>query len=189
MVGIGLGALLAVGIVVLLVVGLVNRDEDLGIDRSIAEGEAVAAADFSLPVLLAGEGVGPEGSTFTLSSLRGQPVVVNMWASWCEPCKAEAPILERLWTTYGPRGVVVLGVNTQDITADAKAFIDEFDLTFPSVRDGTDETPVRFGSTGLPETFVIDPDGMMRFLPVRGQLTAASAKQIADHLDSVLGRP
>jgi cytochrome c biogenesis protein CcmG/thiol:disulfide interchange protein DsbE len=186
MVGIGLGALLAIGIVALLFVGLVKQDDDLSIDRTIAEGKAVTAPDFTLPVLFAGGDVGPEGSSFSLVALRGRPVVVNMWASWCDPCKDEAPILERVWTTYGPKGVVVLGVNTQDITREARGFIEEFKLTFPSVRDGTDATPQRYGTTSLPETFVIDPDGKMRFLPVRGGLNAASEKQIADHLDKVL---
>jgi cytochrome c biogenesis protein CcmG/thiol:disulfide interchange protein DsbE len=186
-VGIGLGVLLAAGIVTLLIVGLVNRDDDLSIDRTIAEGKAAAAPDFTLPVLFAGGDVGPEGSRLSLSSLRGRPVVVNMWASWCPPCKEEAPILQRLWTRYGPRGVVVLGVNTQDLTSKAKAFISEYKLTFPSVRDGTDDVPQSYGTTNLPETFVIDPDGKMRFLPVRGGLNAASERQIAEHLDRVLG--
>jgi cytochrome c biogenesis protein CcmG/thiol:disulfide interchange protein DsbE len=186
-VGLTIGCLLAAGLVLLLILGLINNDEDLSIDRRIAESEAVLAPDFALPVLSAGGNVGPAGSELSLSSLRGRPVVVNLWASWCDPCKEEAPILESLWTRYASKGVVVLGVNTQDISSDAKDFIRRFGITFPSVRDGTDRTQKKFETAQLPETFVIDPDGRMRLVPFRGGITEASGREIAAHLDKVLG--
>ena len=185
--GLTIGCLLTGGLVLLLILGLINNEQNLSIDRQIGENKAVLAPDFTLPVLSAGGNVGPEGSQLALSSLRGRPVIVNMWASWCDPCKDEAPILESLWKRYAAKGVVVLGVNTQDITSDAKAFIKRYGLTFPSVRDGSDRTKRKFETEGLPETFVIDPDGRMRFLPYRGGINQASGREIAAHLDKVLG--
>ena len=187
-IGISLGASLAAAIVALLIIGLVKPDQEFTIDRSIAENKAPFAPEVTLPVLRAGAGVGPVGANVSLGSLRGKPVVVNLWASWCPPCRNEAPILQRIATTYEPKGVVVLGINVRDLTVDANAFIDEFDLTFPSLRDGSDDTEQRFEATGLPETFIIDPDGKMRILPIRGELTAAGARDIAAHLDEVLAR-
>lgn len=188
-VGLTIGCILAAGLVLLLILGLVKSDDDLsrGIDRRIAENQAVTAPDFTLPLLVPGGNVTGDGGSLSLASLRGRPVVLNLWASWCDPCKEEAPILESLWTRYAPKGVVVLGVNTQDISTDAKAFIARYGLTFPSVRDGSDGTQRKFGTAQLPETFVIDPDGRMRLLPYRGGITEASGREIAAHLDEVLG--
>lgn len=187
-VGVSLGTLLALVVVGLLVVGLVKPDQEFTIDRSIAENKAPFAPPISLPVLFAGAGLGPEGAIVSLDSLRGKPVVVNLWASWCPPCRSEAPILQRIADTYGPQGVIVLGINVRDLSGDAKAFYDEFNLTFPSLRDGSDRTEKLFEAGGLPETFIIDPDGKMRILPIRGQLTVAGERDIATHLDAVLAR-
>ena len=83
---------------------------------------------------------------------------------------------------------MVLGVNVRDITSDAKAFIEEFHLTFPSLRDGSDHTRAAVRNDGLPETFIIDPDGKMRILPIRGELTSAGERDITNHLDAVLAK-
>lgn len=107
------------------------------------------APEFELPLL---------GSDEKLSSqqLRGRPVVVNFWASWCVPCREEAPILEGTWQKYKDAGVEFLGVNVQDTQADAQAFVDEFGITFPSVRDTDLELWTKMGVRGVPETFFID---------------------------------
>ncbi len=187
-VGVGLGVAVAVAVVGLLVVGLVRPDQEFTIDRRIAEDKVAPAPAVSLPVLFSGPGVGPEGAIVSLESLRGTPVVVNLWASWCPPCRSEAPILQRLAERYQPRGVIVLGINVRDLSGDAKAFVDEFNLTFPSLRDGSDTTEKAFETGGIPETFIIDPDGKMRILPIRGELTAAGEREIAAYLDGVLAR-
>lgn len=171
----------------MLVVGLVRSGEDLTIDRRIAESEAVTVPPISLPVLAAADGVGPEGATVSVESLRGKPVVLNIWASWCGPCRTEAPILERIAGKYRDRGVVVLGLNVEDLTPDAKGFIEEYKLTFPSLRDGSNDTKQALQAGGVPETFIVDADGKMRFLPIRGELTAAREAEIVAHLDKVLG--
>ncbi len=185
--GIGLGILLAVALVSLLVVGLLKGDPEQLIDQRITRGEAPPAPDFALPVLASGGTIGEEGTTVSLSSLKGKPVILNFWASWCEPCEEEAPILQRLWERYRLEGVVVLGVNTQDGSDDARGFIRRFGLTFPSVRDGTDGTQRKFETNQLPETFVIDAQGRLR-QTFRGGLTTASERAIVEYLDAVVPR-
>jgi cytochrome c biogenesis protein CcmG/thiol:disulfide interchange protein DsbE len=88
--------------------------------------------------------------------LAGQPVVINFWASWCVPCREEAPTLEQNWRKYKDQGVRFLGVNVQDSEDDARAFVEEFGITFPSVPDTDLKLWTKFGVRGLPETFFID---------------------------------
>jgi cytochrome c biogenesis protein CcmG/thiol:disulfide interchange protein DsbE len=108
-----------------------------------------AAPEFELPSVTTGEPV-------TSEELTGHPVVVNFWASWCIPCREEAPLLERTWRRYRDDGVIFLGVNIKDARADARAFIEDLGVTYPNVRD-VDQTLARqFGVVGLPETFFID---------------------------------
>lgn len=131
----------AVAFVVLLGYGLMSS----GSSEVKVGGDAPA---FELPKL--------EGGTLSSDDLRDSPVVVNFWASWCVPCREEAPLLERTWRRYRDQGVVILGVNIQDAKSDAKGFVREFDITYPVVRDVNQELVRRFGVTGIPETFFID---------------------------------
>lgn len=97
-----------------------------------------------------------EGGSLSSSELEGRPVVINFWASWCIPCREEAPLLERTWREFRSEGVVIVGVNIKDSVSDAKAFVDEFDITYPIIRDESGRLEDEFGLTGLPETFFID---------------------------------
>ena len=106
------------------------------------------APEFELPTL--------SGDTLSSAELKGHPVVINFWASWCLPCREEAPLLERTWRRYRDDGVILLGVNIKDAESDAKAFVDEFDITYPVVRDLDQELTRSFGVRGLPETFFVD---------------------------------
>ncbi len=106
------------------------------------------APEFELPTL--------SGDTLSSEDLKGHPVVVNFWASWCLPCREEAPLLERTWRQYRDEGVIFLGVNIKDAESDAKAFVEEFDITYPMVRDLDQELTRAFGVRGLPETFFVD---------------------------------
>jgi cytochrome c biogenesis protein CcmG/thiol:disulfide interchange protein DsbE len=97
--------------------------------------------------------------TVDLASLRGKPVVLNFWASWCVPCKGEAPVLEQAWTKYKSR-VAFVGIDYHDVTSDAMRFVSAHSLTFPMVQDGSgDITQSRYGITQVPETFVLDRSG------------------------------
>ena len=100
-----------------------------------------------------------DGSTIQLGDYRGKAVVLNFWASWCIPCREEAPLLEAAWQALQERGVVFLGVNIQDNEEAAKAFLREFRLTFPNGRDAAGKIAIDYGVYGIPETFFIDREG------------------------------
>lgn len=175
--GLGVVALLAV-----MTIGLLNQERGDSIQRAVRADERPLAPDLELPVLVGGGEI-EEGSTVRLSDLRGTPIVLNFWASWCVPCRSEAPVLERLWSQYRGRGLLVLGVDVQDLTGKAKEFDEEFGLTYPSVRDGDDSTMRDFEVTGVPETFVIDKQGRVAALRV-GPVTAE--EQLTEAIEAVL---
>lgn len=116
-----------------------------------------AAPDFSLPLLepyRAGW-----GERLKLSEQVGsRPILVNFWASWCLPCRDEAPLLERYWRQYRDR-LLIVGINVQDSEAKALEFIREYGLSFPSVFDPKGTLAVDYGTYGVPETFLIDAQG------------------------------
>jgi cytochrome c biogenesis protein CcmG, thiol:disulfide interchange protein DsbE len=145
-----LGVLALVG---LLAYGLVQNEPDRGIEDALARGERAAAPDFTAERLFG------EGSA-SLRDYRGKVVVLNFWASWCDPCRAESPLLDR-WqkkVTAGGRGTV-LGLDVRDVSDDAREFVRDYKLRYPTLRDGPGETMGRYGVVGLPETFVIDRRG------------------------------
>ena len=116
------------------------------------------APDFELPV------IGHKDSTISLSSLKGQVVVLNFWASWCLPCRDEAPGLRSAWEgSRGQQGVLFLGVNEMDDEGGAQAFQREFHVTYPSVFDPAASLAADYGFFGLPVTYVIDARGVMRY--------------------------
>jgi cytochrome c biogenesis protein CcmG, thiol:disulfide interchange protein DsbE len=178
---------LAIGaLIALLVVGLRARKVDASIDHAIARGTPKHAPDFTLPLLANGSAVGRRHEEpLSLSDLRGRPVVVNFWASWCDPCKREATILEAAWRRERARGVVLLGLDVQDLSDDALAFIRRYRLTYPQVRDKGDGTYERYGLTGIPETFFLDRAGRVRVHWI-GEIRAA---QLAQALDLILAKP
>jgi cytochrome c biogenesis protein CcmG, thiol:disulfide interchange protein DsbE len=108
----------------------------------------------------------------SLASYRGHPVVLNFWASWCVPCKGEAPVLERDWTRYRGRGVVFLGVDYHDLASDARRFVSAHALTFPMLEDGSGAVTGRYGISQVPETYVVDR---------QGRIVAHLAGPITDH--------
>jgi len=139
--------------------------------------EARPAPAFDLPAL-AGPG------SISLRSPAGSITVVNIWASWCPPCRQEAPQLEQVWTRYEGRGVRFIGVDHQDTREGGLSFVREFGITYPVAFDPGGTVAARYGAVGVPTTFVIAPDGRIayRFL---GKTTAA---MLATTLDRLLGR-
>ena len=112
-----------------------------------------------------------------LASLRGKVVVLNFWASWCVPCKQEAPALERIWREYRSKGVVVLGVDSEDFSGDAKDFMRRYEITYPVVREGGRDLYGPYGVTGVPETRVIDRNGKYAGTQFYGATTAADLRR------------
>jgi cytochrome c biogenesis protein CcmG/thiol:disulfide interchange protein DsbE len=122
------------------------------------------APDFTLSLF--------DGGQLTLSELRGQVVVVNFWASWCIPCRDEAPILERTWQRYRDRGVVFIGVDYLDTDKEARTFLQEFGVTYPNGPDLGTRIADDYRIKGVPETFFITRDGRVADLEI-GPLTEA----------------
>jgi len=145
----------AIGLVALLFIllawSLLHRDGG-SLAAAANRGERPTAPDFTL------DRIDRDGK-LTLSSLRGKVVVVNYWASYCYPCRAEAPFLEDVWRRDRGRDVVVLGVDWQDFRGDARRFMRRYDVSFPVVHDGPGDVGFDYGITGLPETYVIDRHG------------------------------
>jgi cytochrome c biogenesis protein CcmG, thiol:disulfide interchange protein DsbE len=95
----------------------------------------------------------------SLASYRGKPVVLNFWASWCDPCKSEAAVLERDWASYRNRGVVFLGVDYHDLSTDARRFVRAHALTFTMLEDGSGKVTGSYGISQVPETYVLNRQG------------------------------
>lgn len=179
----------------LLAYGVFTSGTSSAIDDRLNRAQATPAPDFKLALLQRG-GLGriltpkfaPAASDrwIALRELRGTPVVLNIWASWCVPCREEAPVLQRAWVAARPRGILFLGLNQQDVTDDAHAFLHNFKVDYPNIRDPSDDVPRRFGATGLPETYFLSATGNV-VGHVIGVVTPSDLK--AGTAAAVAGRP
>jgi cytochrome c biogenesis protein CcmG, thiol:disulfide interchange protein DsbE len=151
-----LAVLAVLAVIGLLTFGLLSKGSS-----GLALGEAAPTSP--LPHL-EGEGSG------SLADYRGRWVLVNFWASWCEPCREEAPALERFQRRHGDAGFTVLGVDSRDLSGDGRAFVRRFGLSYPQLRDGNGDAAHEYGTTGVPENFLVDPAGKVRLL-VRGPVS------------------
>lgn len=102
-----------------------------------------------------------DGQSLQLSALRGKPVVINFWASWCIPCRDEAPALQRAWLAYRDRGLIVLGVDYVDTEVEAKKFIETYQQTYPNGPDLGTRISQAYRISGVPETYFVGKDGRL----------------------------
>jgi cytochrome c biogenesis protein CcmG/thiol:disulfide interchange protein DsbE len=162
-----LASLAGVCLIGLLLYGVSAQSPNRTLDEQLARGRHPLAPDAArtLPVLGA-------GGRRTLASLRGKVVVLNFWASWCEPCQLEAPMLEHAQGALERHDATVLGVTYQDASPDSESFVRRYHLTYPNVRDTTGEFARSFGTRQVPESFVIDRQGRVVAI-ARGEIEQA----------------
>ena len=172
----------AVGLVALLFIllawALVN-EEGGDLVAAANRGDRPQAPEFSLE-RLDGDG------ELALSSIAGKAVVLNFWASWCTPCKEEAPFLEEVWRENRKLGLVVVGLDAKDFRRDARRFAKRFGLTFPLVFDGPGDTLEEWGVTGFPETFVLDRRGRVVQVFVGDVTSDDDKRELRDAIDRAL---
>jgi cytochrome c biogenesis protein CcmG/thiol:disulfide interchange protein DsbE len=139
-----------------LLVWKVAAGSDGGVASELGQGKTPPAPAFTL------ERLDRPGTQLTMpGELRGKAVVVNFWASWCVPCRDEAPFLQEAYERYRKQGLIVLGVDYNDFRKDARRFIERFGITYPVVYDGRGSTIGRWGVRGVPETFFVDRTGKL----------------------------
>lgn len=133
-------------------------------------GKTAEPKNFTLPRL-------DKPGTLELASLRGKVVVLNFMASWCVPCKQEAPAIESIWRQYRSKGVVFVGVDSEDFSGDAKNFIRKYGITYPVVREEGRDLYGPYGVSGVPETRVIDRQGKYAGTQFYGATNASDLRQ------------
>jgi cytochrome c biogenesis protein CcmG/thiol:disulfide interchange protein DsbE len=155
----GLVVVAASALIGLLAFGVARQGTDTSIDAAVAKGQRPPAPSqqVALPML------GAPG-TKSLKDLRGKVVVMNVFASWCDPCKAEAPVLEQAQRELARHNGTVLGVTYLDNSSDSAQFVRQEHITYPVIRDVSSNFVRSFGTTGVPETFVIDRQGRIAAL-------------------------
>lgn len=132
----------------------------------LSRGGKPRAASFQLQRL---DGSG----SLRLQDLRGQVVVLNFWAAWCDPCKKEMPRLEQAWRRHKNRGVTFVGINTTDFTGDARKFVERYRVTFPVVRDPNGRVLAKYGGLPIPWTYFVGRDGRI-VAYIRGEVTSSA---------------
>jgi cytochrome c biogenesis protein CcmG/thiol:disulfide interchange protein DsbE len=166
---------LLVALLVLVGIGLSRAQQG-----TVQPGESIP--DFALQLFSGYEH--EDRSELALSDLRGKVVVINFWASWCKPCEQEAAELQRAWEEYGPGGqVVLLGVDYVDTEPEARVYLQKFGITFPNGPDLGTRISQMFRIKGVPETYFIDTEGVLRYVKV-GPFT--SLDEIKAQIDPLL---
>jgi peroxiredoxin len=171
------------GLTIALVVGIswtfvsrISSTESQAATQGPSPKEGFPAPDFSLDLL--------GGGRVALSELRGRPVLVNFWATWCPPCRQEMPAIEKVHRDYEDLGLVVVGVNLtdQDSLSAVTGFVQELGITFPIALDRDGAVSRQYHLLGLPSTFFIDPSGVIRSVVVGGPMSEALIRSKVDDL-------
>jgi cytochrome c biogenesis protein CcmG/thiol:disulfide interchange protein DsbE len=124
-----------------------------------------------------------ETPQMSLSALRGQVVVINVWASWCKPCEQEAPELQKFWEAYQDREVVLIGVDYVDTPTGALTYMKKFKITFPNAPDLRSEISSTLNrKMGVPETYFVDRDGVLKYVQVGPFTSMEEIQTIVDPL-------
>jgi cytochrome c biogenesis protein CcmG/thiol:disulfide interchange protein DsbE len=163
-----IAVLVAVAIVALLVFGLVSKG-----NSRLAVGETAPSP--TLPKL-------DEPGSGSLKEYRGKWVLVNFWASWCVPCRDEAPALEKFQKEHAGKTFTVLGIDTQDLSDDGTKFAKQFELSYPQLHDGNGDTGHEFGTTGVPENYLVEPNGKLAW----GVAGPVDARILEEHVTPLI---
>lgn len=155
-------------IVLALLVAAVATLAVVVVFRTGTGGQRAVVGDPAPPIV----GITLDGATFDLAALRGQPVVVNFWASWCIPCRDEFPLLEQALERHADEELVIVGVLFEDQPADASAFVARFEADWPNIPDPQGSIATAYRVVAPPQTYFIDASGIIRSIQI-GELTDA----------------
>ncbi len=157
--------LLAAGLIWIL--ASADRSGTSTAGRILAPQKGFLAPDFSL--------ADPKGNRYSLAALRGRPVLINMWATWCPPCRAEMPAIEQYYRQYQQQGLIVLAVDAtnQDYPLDIVPFAQDYGLTFPVLLDETGDVGRKYQLRSLPSSFFINRDGSVAEVVIGGPMSGA----------------
>jgi cytochrome c biogenesis protein CcmG, thiol:disulfide interchange protein DsbE len=169
-------SLLNVGLLALILTQLLTPAPNSGSDPLVGH----PAPDFSLAMLRPDTGK----STLSLSKFKGKPVVLNFWASWCDPCKEESPLLESTWKRLQAQGidVVFLGIDFQDSSSNGVNFLQLYGISYPSVQDVDGSVAIKYGITSLPDTIFINRNGTV----VSRVLRELTAQVLSNNLQLIM---